>query len=96
MRQSALLAAGRKIPCQEENFSPGKGIAYNGLNIYTDTNLIDCTFNYESGNTNFIDMEGTGKTLTITNCTATLDGATVAINEFVGGSKLSQNTVVIK
>ncbi len=70
--------------------------SYNGLNIYTDTNLIDCTFNYESGNTNFIDMEGTGKTLTITNCTATLDGATVAINEFVGGSKLSQNTVVIK
>ena len=68
--------------------------SYNGLNIYSNTNLIDCTFNYVSGNTNFIDMEGTGKTLTITNCTATLDGSPIEISTMVGGSKLAQNTVI--
>ena len=68
---------------------------YNGLNIYANTELKDCTFNYVSGKTNFIDMEGTGKTLTITNCTATLDGAAANVANFVGGSKLAQNTVII-
>lgn len=66
---------------------------YNGLNIYSNTTLEDCTFNFTSNKTNFIDMEGTGKTLTITNCTATLDGAAVDVMDFVGGSKLAQNTV---
>ena len=69
---------------------------YNGLNIYTNTNVVNSTFNFVSGKTNFIDMEGTGKTLTITNCTATLDGAAANVVEFVGGSKLADNTVVIK
>ena len=69
--------------------------SYNGLNMYSNINLIDCTFNYVSGKTNFIDMEGTGKTLTIKNCVATLDGADANILTFVGGSKLSQNTVVV-
>lgn len=69
--------------------------SYNGLNIYSNTNLINCTFNYVSGKTNFIDMEGTGKTLTLTNCTATLNGEAVNVSDFVGGSKLAQNTVII-
>ena len=69
---------------------------YNGLNIYSNTNIVNCTFNYVSGKTNFIDMEGTGKTLTITNCTATLDGAAANVADFVGGSKLADNTVIIK
>lgn len=69
--------------------------AYTGLNIYSDTELINCTFNYTSGHTNFIDMEGTGKTLTITNCTATLDGAAANVVNFVGGSKLANNTVIV-
>ncbi|MBQ8492904.1 MAG: right-handed parallel beta-helix repeat-containing protein, partial [Alistipes sp.] len=67
---------------------------YNGLNIYTNTTIKDCTFNFVSGKTNFIDMEGTGKTLTIINCTATLDGAAANVADFVGGSKLDQNTVI--
>ena len=67
---------------------------YNGLNIYSNTNLINCRFEYVSGKTNFIDMEGTGKTLTITNCSATLDGVATDVSNFVGGSKLDQNTVV--
>ena len=67
---------------------------YNGLNIYSNTNIVNCTFNYISGKTNFIDMEGTGKTLTITNCTATLDGAATNVADLVGGSKLAENTVV--
>ena len=69
---------------------------YNGLNIYSNTNIVNCTFNYVSGKTNFIDMEGTGKTLTITNCTATLDGAAAKVADFVGGSKLAENKVIIK
>ena len=69
---------------------------YNGLNIYTNTNVVNSTFNFVSGKTNFIDMEGTGKTLKITNCTATLDGVAKNVVEFVGGSKLADNTVVIK
>ena len=69
---------------------------YNGLNIYSNTNLINCTFNFKSGKTNFIDMEGSGKTLTITNCTATLDDAAANVADFIGGSKLAENTVVFE
>ena len=69
---------------------------YNGLNIYSNTHLVNCTFNFKSGKTNFIDMEGTGKTLTITNCTATLDGAAANVADFIGGSKLAENTVVFE
>ena len=69
--------------------------SYNGLNIYSNTVLTDCQFNYISGKTNFIDMEGTGKTLTITNCTATLDGVAKPVTDFVGGSKINQNTVIL-
>jgi hypothetical protein len=68
--------------------------SYAGLNIYANTNLVNCTFNYVSGKTNFIDMEGTGKTLKITNCKVYLDGNEVDIKNFVGGSKLSVNTVI--
>jgi hypothetical protein len=70
--------------------------SYTGLNIYSNTVLKDCTFNFISGKTNFIDMEGTGKTLTIENCTATLDGAAADIKDYVGGSKLADNTVIYK
>ena len=67
---------------------------YSGLNIYSDTVLKDCTFNFLSGKSSFVDMEGTGKTLTITNCTVTLDGEKVSPLDFVGGSKLADNTVI--
>ena len=69
--------------------------SYNGLNIYTNTVIKNSKFVFVSGKTNFIDMEGVGQTLTITNCTATLDGVDKNIEDFVGGSKLNQNTVVI-
>ena len=69
---------------------------YNGLNIYSNTNIVNCTFNYVSGKTNFIDMEGTGKTLKITNCKATLNGVDANIEDYVGGSKLADNTVIIE
>lgn len=69
--------------------------SYNGLNIYSNTVLKDCKFVYNSGKTNFIDMEGTGKTLSITNCTATLDGTETPVIDFVGGSKLANNTVIL-
>ena len=68
---------------------------YNGLNGYSNTVLKDCEFNFVSGKTNFIDMEGTGKTLTINNCTATLDGEEANVLDFVGGSKLDQNTLIV-
>ena len=66
------------------------------MNIYSNTVLKGCTFNFISGKTNFVDMEGTGKTLTIENCTATLDGIATEVSKFVGGSKLAQNTVIYK
>ena len=68
---------------------------YNGLNIYTNTNIKDCTFKFISGKTNFIDMEGTSKTLTIENSSATLDGNTANIADFVGGSKLDDNFFIL-
>ena len=69
--------------------------SYNGLNTYSNTVLKDCKFVYNSGKTNFIDMEGTGKTLSITNCTATLDGTETPVIDFVGGSQLANNTVIL-
>ena len=69
---------------------------YVGLNIYSDTDLVNCTFNYVSGKTNFVDLEAAGKTLTITNCTATLDGNPANIADYVGGSKKGECTVVIE
>lgn len=68
---------------------------YNGLNIYANTYIKDCTFKYISGKTNFIDMEGIGKTLTIENSSATLDGSTANITDFVGGSKLDENFFIL-
>ncbi|MBE5731928.1 MAG: hypothetical protein E7353_02730 [Clostridiales bacterium] len=67
---------------------------YNGLNIYTNTVIKNSTFNFKSGKTNFIDMEGTGKTLSIEGCVAYMDGAEANVLDFVGGSKLAQNTVI--
>ena len=40
-------------------------------------------------------MEGVDKTLTITNCTATLDGVAANIVDFVGGSQLANNTFIL-
>ena len=68
---------------------------YNGLNIYTDTVLTNCTFNFVSGKTNFIDYEAAGKTLTITDCKATLDGEEANVADFLGGTYLSDTTVTI-
>lgn len=70
--------------------------SYNGLNIYSDTDLVNCTFNFVSGKINFVDLEEVGKTLTITNCTATLDGNPANIADYVGGSKKGECTVVIQ
>ena len=75
-------------------FGTDTSSGYNGLNLYCNTVLKDCKFIFASGKTNFIDMEGTGKTLTITNCTATKDGTAVNVADYVGGSKLADNTVV--
>ncbi len=68
---------------------------YNGLNIYANTVLTNCTFNYISGKTNFVDYEAAGKSLTITNCTATLDGEAANLLDFVGGTYKSQTTIIV-
>ena len=68
---------------------------YNGLNIYSNTTLTNCTFNYTSGKTNFIDMEGTEKTLTINGCVAYLDGTQIDVTDMIGGSELANNTVIV-
>ena len=70
--------------------------SYNGLNLYLDTTIIGCKFIFLSGKTNFIDMEAAGKTLTIKNCTATLDGAAANIADYVGGSQEGNCTVTIE
>ena len=70
--------------------------SYNGLNLYLDTTIIGCKFIFLSGKTNFIDMEAAGKTLTIKNCTATLDGAAANVADYVGGSKKGDCTVTIE
>jgi hypothetical protein len=62
---------------------------YNGLNLYVNTNLIDCKFEYVSGKTNFIDFEAAGKTLNITNCTA--DGNYNGIVRDKGGKNATIN-----
>ena len=70
--------------------------SYNGLNMYVDTVLIDCTFNFvSSGKTNFIDFEATGCTLTINNCVAKLDEVNSDISNFIGGTYVDDTTVII-
>ena len=69
---------------------------YNGLNLYMNTEIVNCHFVFISGKSNFVDMEKAGKTLTIRNCTATLDGTEADIADFVGGSKLNDCTLVIE
>ncbi len=70
--------------------------SYNGLNLYVNTIIKNSTFVFKSGKTDFVDLEAEGLTLTITNCTATLDGAATDIANFVGGSKKANCTVVIE
>ena len=69
---------------------------YNGLNLYMNTEIVNCHFVFISGKSNFVDMEEAGKTLTIRNCTATLDGTEADIADFVGGSKLDDCILVIE
>ena len=68
---------------------------YNGLNMYCNTVLTNCTFNFISGKSNFIDFEKAGKSLTITNCTATLDGEAANVMDFVGGTYKAQTTITV-
>ena len=70
--------------------------SYNGLNLHMNTTITGCEFVFVSGKTNFVDMEEAGKTLTIRNCTATLDGVAVDIANYVGGSKKGDCTVTIE
>ncbi len=70
--------------------------SYNGLNLYVNTIIKSSTFVFKSGKTDFVDLEAEGLTLTITNCTATLDGTATDIANFVGGSKKANCTVVIE
>ena len=68
---------------------------YNGLNMYCNTVLKDCKFEYRSGKINFIDFEAAGKNLTITNCTATLDGEPANVIDFVGGTYVNQTNITV-
>ena len=68
---------------------------YNGLNMYCNTVLKDCKFEYRSGKSNFIDFEAAGKNLTITNCTATLDGEPANVIDFVGGTYVNQTNITV-
>ena len=70
--------------------------SYNGLNLYANTVIKNSTFVFKSGKTDFVDLEAEGLTLTITNCTATLDGTATDIANFVGGSKKGGCTVIIE
>ena len=69
--------------------------SYNGLNMYSNIDIKDCKFNFVSGKTNFIDFEEAGKTMNITNSTATLDGAVADIKDFIGGTYVGQTTISI-
>ena len=68
---------------------------YNGLNMYCNTVLKDCKFEYVSGKTNFIDFEEADHDLTITNCTATLNGETANVLDFVGGTYKNQTHITV-
>lgn len=70
--------------------------SYNGLNMYCDLVLKDCKFEFISGKTNFIDFEAAGETLTIENCTATLDGVAVDVLDYVGGTNKNDTTITVK
>ncbi|MBR5872336.1 MAG: right-handed parallel beta-helix repeat-containing protein, partial [Oscillospiraceae bacterium] len=83
-----------KLTFENCTFTSGR-TGYNGLNLYVNTVLTNCTFEFLSGKTNFIDYEAAGKTLTITNCVATLDGVAEEVIDFVGGSKISETEIIV-
>ena len=68
---------------------------YNGLNMYCNTVLKNCKFEYRSNKSNFVDFEAAGMKLEIENCTATMNGEEASILDFVGGTYKSQTTIIV-
>ncbi len=68
---------------------------YNGLNMYCDLELNDCKFEFTGKGSEFVDFEAAGKTLTITKCTATMNGVAMNLADMIGGTYVSQTTITI-
>ncbi len=69
--------------------------AYNGLNLYCNTELKDCVFEFTGASGEFIDYEAAGKTLTITNCVVNVNGTPVDIATKIGGTNRNDTLITI-
>lgn len=68
---------------------------YNGLNMYCDVELNGCTFEFVGEGSEFIDYEAAGRTLTINDCTATMNGEAMDVADKLGGTHIAQTTITI-
>lgn len=70
----------------------GKG-GYNGINMWGNTELTNCTFVFDGSATEWIDLCGDNKTVTFTNCVVT-DGTNETPIENVVGDYGTGNTII--
>ena len=91
---NTLGGAITKLTMEGCTFKPNGRSGYNGINLWGNTDLIDCTFVFDGTTTEWIDLCGDGKTVNVTNCVVT-DGVNETPIENVIGDYGVGNTVVV-
>lgn len=90
---NATASAISKITFEGCTFKPGRS-GYNGINLWGNTEMIDCTFVFDNTKTEWVDLVGSNKTATFTNCVVT-DGEFEKGIETVVGNYGTGNAIVI-
>ncbi len=89
---NAFGAAITKLTLEDCTFKPNGKSKYNGLNLYGNTEVKDCTFVFDGTASEWIDLEGDNVTVEFTNCVVT-DGKNE--KQFKVGDYGENNTIII-
>ena len=88
-------AALTKLTMEGCTFKATGKSAYNGINLWGDTEMIGCTFVFDgTASTEWVDLANSGKTVSFTDCVVT-DGKTTKGIETVVGNYGTGNTIII-
>ena len=92
---NAMGSAITKLTLEGCIFKANDTSRYNGINLWGDTDLINCTFVFDGkASTEWVDLANSNKTVTFTNCVVT-DGKTEKGVETVVGNFELGNTVIV-
>ena len=91
---NAMGGAITKLTMEGCTFKANDRSGYNGINLWGNTDLVNCTFVFDGTKTEWVDLCGDNKTVTFTNCVVT-DGTTETPIETVVGDYGAGNTIIV-